>query len=130
MLKENSSKIFSLPLINKIYKSQLNITKNYIHSYLENLALVYQNNIEVKKLIEKYKFENTTEFGCVRKFKCSNKEYSIHYLKMADRVDKLSEIFNFNKIKSYFEIGGGFGKNIHFLITNYPNIKIIYFCCS
>lgn len=121
------SKVFSLPLINKLYKSQLDITKNYIHSYLENLALVYQNSIEVKKLIEKYKFENTTEFGCVRKFKFSTKEYSIHYLKMADRVDKLTEIFNFNKIKSYFEIGGGFGANIHFLITNYPNIKkIIY----
>ena len=121
------SKIFSLPLINKIYKSQLNITKNYIDLYLENLAAVYKNNDEVKKLIEKFKFNNTTEFGCVRKFKYLNKEYSIHYLKMADRVNKIAGIFDFNEIRSYFEIGGGFGANIHFLITNYPNIKkIIY----
>jgi len=121
------SKIFSLPLISKIYKSQLNITKNYIDLYLENLAAVYKNNNEVKKLIEKFKFNNTTEFGCVSKFKYHNKEYSIHYLKMADRVNKIDGIFDFNKITSYFEIGGGFGANIHFLITNYPNIKkIIY----
>ena len=121
------SKIFSLPLISKIYKSQLNITKNYIDLYLENLAAVYKNNDEVKKLIEKFKFNNTTEFGCVRKFKYLNKEYSIHYLKMADRVNKIAGIFDFNEIRSYFEIGGGFGANIHFLITNYPNIKkIIY----
>ena len=121
------SKIFSLPLISKIYKSQLNITKNYIDLYLENLAAVYKNNDEVKKLIEKFKFNNTTEFGCVRKFKYLNKEYSIHYLKMADRVNKIAGIFDFDEIRSYFEIGGGFGANIHFLITNYPNIKkIIY----
>ncbi len=121
------SKIFSFPLINRLYKYQLSNTKNYIDLYLENLAIVYKNNSEVKKLIEKYKFENTTEFGCVYKFQYLKKDYSIHYLKIADRVNKLSEVFNFDNIRSYFEIGGGFGANIHFLITNYPNIKkIIY----
>ena len=121
------SKIFSFPLINRLYKYQLSNTKNYIDLYLENLSIVYKNNSEVKKLIEKYKFENTTEFGCVYKFQYLKKEYSIHYLKIADRVNKLSEVFNFDNIRSYFEIGGGFGANIHFLITNYPNIKkIIY----
>lgn len=121
------SKIFSFPLINRLYKSQLDNTKNYIDLYLKNLAIVYKNNSEVIKLIEKYKFENTTEFGCVRKFEYLNKEYSVHYLKMADRVNNLSEVFDFNNIRSYFEIGGGFGANIHFLITNYPNIKKIVY---
>jgi putative sugar O-methyltransferase len=46
---------------------------------------------------------------------------------MAHRIDKLLSLFDFTKIKSFFEIGGGFGANIHFLITNFPNIKkIIY----
>ena len=46
---------------------------------------------------------------------------------MADRINILSELYNFKNIKSFFEIGGGFGANIHFLITNFPNIKkIIY----
>ena len=32
------------------------------------------------------------------------------------------------KTKSFFEIGGGFGANIHFLVTNFSNIKkILYF---
>lgn len=121
------SKFFSLPFVNRIYNSQIKITKNYINLYLENLATVYKNNKEVQNLIQNYKFENTTDFGCVRKFKYLNKEYSIHYLNMADRVNKLSEKFDFNKIRNYFEIGGGFGANIHFLLSNYPNIKkIIY----
>jgi putative sugar O-methyltransferase len=46
---------------------------------------------------------------------------------MADRIDKLSESFDFKNIKSFFEIGGGFGANIHFLITNFPNIKKILY---
>ena len=49
------------------------------------------------------------------------------YLDIADRVEKISANLNFSKIKSFFEIGGGFGANIHFLITNFHNIKkVIY----
>ena len=46
---------------------------------------------------------------------------------MADRINKLSKTFNFNNISSFFEIGGGFGANIHFLVTNFPNIKKILY---
>ena len=46
---------------------------------------------------------------------------------MAYRVNNLSKNFDFKNIKSYFEIGGGFGSNIHFLITNFPNIKKILY---
>ena len=121
------SKFFLLPLINKIFNSQLRVTRNHIDSFLKNQSIVYQNNIKVKKLINKYNFENTTDFGCVQKFEYFNKVYSCDYLLMADRIDKLSKYFNFKNIESFFEIGGGFGTNIHFLITNFPNIKkIIY----
>ena len=121
------SKFFSLPLINKIFNSQLRVTRNHIDSFLKNQSIVYQNNIKVEKLINRYNFENTTEFGCIQKFEYLNKVYSCDYLLMADRIDKLSKYFNFKNIESFFEIGGGFGTNIHFLITNFPNIKkIIY----
>ena len=39
----------------------------------------------------------------------------------------MSFIKQFRLLKSFFEIGGGFGANIHFLLTNFSNIKkIIY----
>ena len=118
---------FYLPLLKKIYNAQLKVTRDIIDSYLENLKIIYQNNDEVLDLIKKYKFENTTNFGCVQKIIYQDKEYSTSYLNMAYRIDILSKIFEFKKIKSFFEIGGGFGANIHFLITNFPNIKkIIY----
>ena len=120
-------KIFSLPILNKVFKKQLQITKTHLTSYIINKAVVYKNNKNVLELIKKYKFENTTDFGSILNFENSGKNYSCHYLDMAHRIDKLSEIFDFKKINSYFEIGGGFGANTHFLIQNFPNIrKILY----
>ncbi len=120
-------KIFSLPLLNIIFNTQLRITRKHIESFLKNQSIVYKNNKNIINLLDKYKFENTTEFGCIQKFEYLSKQYSTHYLVMADRINNLSSSFNFGEINSFFEIGGGFGANIHFLITNFPNIKkIIY----
>ena len=121
------SSTLSLPLINRIFSSQISLTKGYMNSYIENLAIVYKNSLAVQKLIKKYKFLETTKFGCISKFQYQEQEYSIHYLNMAHRIENLSNKFDFSKIKSFFEIGGGFGANIHFLITNFHNIKkVIY----
>ena len=119
--------IFTFPILKKIFNAQLSITKNHIDNYLQNKSIVYKYNNNVKELLENFKFQNTTEFGCIETFVYEGKKYSILYLEMADRIKKLSKKFNFKNIKSYFEIGGGFGANIHFLLTNYQNIKkIIY----
>jgi putative sugar O-methyltransferase len=120
-------KIFSIPLLNIIFKGQLIITKNHIDSFIENQSIVYQNNKNVENLINKYKFENTTDFGCIQLFQYLNKKYSCYYLQMADRIDKLSKSFDFKNTKGFFEIGGGFGANIHFLVTNFSNIKKILY---
>lgn len=120
-------KIFSLPILNKIFNRQLDLTKSYMADFIKNQAIIYQNNENVKNLINKYQFQNTCEFGCVQIFEKFNKKYSILYLEMADRINKLSNSFNFKNTKSFFEIGGGFGANVHFLITNFPNIKKILY---
>jgi len=120
-------KLFSLPFLKKIFDTQLRVTKNHIESFLKNQAIVFENEKKVTDLLNKYKFENTTEFGCVQKFNFMSREYSTHYMVMADRIENLSNFFNFKSIKSFFEIGGGFGANIHFLVTNFPNIKKILY---
>ena len=58
-------KIFSLPILNKIFNGQLKITKDYLDLFIKNQAIVYQNNQNVQNLINKFKFKNTTDFGCV-----------------------------------------------------------------
>ena len=120
-------KIFSLPLLNIIFNGQINTTKNHLDSFIKNQAIVYKNNQKVQNLISKFQFNNTTDFGCVQSFEYLNKNYSCHYLNMANRINNLYKDFDFKNIKNYFEIGGGFGSNIHFLITNFSNIKKILY---
>ena len=120
-------KIFSMPILNKVFNDQLNLTQNYIDNFIKNQAIVYQNNKSVENLINKYHFKNTIEFGCIQIFEKLGIKYSILYLNIADRIEKLSKSFNFKNINSFFVIGGGFGANIHFLITNFPNIKKILY---
>ena len=47
-------KIFSLPILNKVFNGQLNLTQNYINNFIKNQAIVYQNNKNVEYLINKY----------------------------------------------------------------------------
>jgi len=119
--------LLRLPVLKEIFDNQLKLTKNSIDSFIENQAIVYQNNKNVQKLIHKYKFNNTTDFGCVESFRVKKKDYSCTYLIMGNRIDNLSKIFDFKSIGSFFEIGGGFGANIHFLVNNFPNIKKILY---
>lgn len=49
------------------------------------------------------------------------------YLNSYLRIYNYSHQINFNSKKNLFEIGGGFGSNVHTLLTMYPNIKkVIY----
>lgn len=123
-------KIFSLPILNKIFNDQLKVTQTHINRFINYQAIAYKNNENVQNLIAKYQFKNTTDFGCLQLFEYLNRKYSCIYMEMADRINNLSETFNFKNIKSFFEIGGGFGANIHFLVQNFPNIKKILYLDS
>ena len=115
------SKILKLPLISRIFNEQLFHTQIHIRDYLEALSIVYKSNSNVQELIKKYKFENTTEFDCI-KINYQNQDISTLYLDMADRVEKLSSSFDFQKSKVTLK-SEGFWSKCAFLITNFPNIK-------
>ena len=99
------------------FRKELNLYKS---KYLEN-------NNHVKELSKNFIFEDTTNFGCEDYSIISGKKISNYYLTIADTHLNFKKHINFNEITSFFEIGGGFGANIHFILENYKNIKkIIY----
>ena len=51
-------KIFSLPVLKKIFNEQLRVTKSHLDLFIQNQAILYRNNKNVQNLINKYKFEN------------------------------------------------------------------------
>lgn len=110
------SSFFSLPIIKNIFKLQLNFTKENALEIIRLNNIIFNSSQKIKDLINKYKINELISFGCVNKVKIDNLEYSIHYLRMIERIDNLSKIYDINKINSFIEIGGGFGANIHLLI--------------
>ena len=119
--------ITRLPLLKKLYDLQVQSTIDITKETIRRKAIFYENNEKIKYLLSKYKILNSTEFGCVSKFKINGNEYSFHYLNLCERIDIISNKIDYKKIVSILEIGGGFGANIHLLLTNFNNIKkIIY----
>ena len=119
--------ILNLPIINKLYENQLKITKIWLDAYIENANFFYQNNERVKFLLENYELNETTSFGCVKSFEYKGELYSGLYLEQLDILDEVNKEINLKNIKSFFEIGGGFGASVHILLQNFKNIKkIIY----
>ena len=95
-------KIFSLPILNKIFDDQLNVTRTHINRFINYQAIAYKNNENVQNLLAKYQFKNTTDFGCIQLFEHLNRKYSCIYMEMANRINNLCETFNFKNIKSFF----------------------------
>ena len=122
-----ASMLLNLPILKKIYEDQLKITSKHIRLFLKKQSDLYKENERVNYLLNKYNFNNTTEFGCIQKFKKNNKELSVKYLRQASHINYLEKLIDLKKVKSYFEIGGGFGSNLHFLLMNFPNIKKVVY---
>ena len=116
-----------LPLINKIYESQIKRTYSYIQNYIKQNAIAYKNNERVKSLISKYIIKDTVKYDCALKFEYQGEEYSSHYLNLCDRLDIISKYINYKNVSTFFEIGGGFGSYVHLLLNNFPNMKKVLY---
>ena len=99
------------------FKTELNLFKsNY-----------YENNKYVLDLSKKFILKNTANFGCEDFSVFNENKISNYYLGIADMHHQVIDKVDFRSVKTFFEIGGGFGANVHFILENYKNIKkIIY----
>jgi putative sugar O-methyltransferase len=81
----------------------------------------------LKKLLDTFEVEDTTHFGCVDAVNIRSQLYSAHYLELLNTLSFISEKIDFTQVKSMFEIGGGFGANVHLMLQNFKNLKkVIY----
>ena len=67
-------KSFLIHLINfftfgKIFKEQRILNKRIFDNWIRYLNFIFSQNQKVKDLLESYKIENSTDFGCDNKFK-------------------------------------------------------------
>ena len=113
--------------LSRIYEAQVRWTESYA-----NTSIIYAQEIlnlknNVKNLLKKYNVPYSLLGKCLSKAKIHGQDFSIHYLNLLEQHDNIASRIKFNDAKSIFEIGGGFGANIHLLLENYKNIrKVLY----
>ena len=128
----SKKKLFFYNLINKLFikeinNQNLNLTKTYFNNYFDLLKKNYLESERCKLLIEKYNLKQTSEFGCIKKIKINNQDVSTSAIEMINKIDIINEHTDLSKVKTYCEIGGGFGLNVQLLVNNFPNIKKILY---
>jgi len=113
---------------NKLFDSQVRLTKAYFEESVQLRTRLYKNQGRVQQLLSKYSAPiDTTKGGCLSKGDFGGRLISHHYLQLLDTLDNVAQAIDVRSKKSFFEIGGGFGVNVHLLIELFPNMrKVIY----
>ena len=111
----------------KIFEPQLRWTESYA-----NQSIVYAQEIlnlkeKTRNLLKKYTVPYSLLGHCLNMAEIDGHKYSTHYLNLLEQHDNIASRIKFNDVCSIFEIGGGFGTNIHLFLENYKNIrKVLY----
>lgn len=113
--------------LSKLFESQVQWTKSFANEsiiYAQEMLNLKERN---RQILNKYSVPPSLLGNCLRKAKIDGQDYSIHYLSLLEQHDNIASHIDFNKARSIFEIGGGFGVNVHLLLENYKNIrKVLY----
>ena len=112
---------------NKIFDDQVALTESYFQkcNIHENLSLV--NNHRVIELLSKYNIDfETTRGGCLSFLEHGSSQIAHIYLRLLDTLDHVDNNVGLKQKKTCFEIGGGFGVNVHLLVELFKIKKIIY----
>lgn len=113
--------------LSKIYEAQMRWTESYANENIIYAQEILNIKERTRNLLEKYTIPYSLLGKCLSKAKIDGHNYSIHYLNLLEQHDNIASRINFNDAYSIFEIGGGFGTNIHLLLENYKNIrKVLY----
>jgi len=109
------------------YKTQIQRTEGYASETIAYAQEILKVKERTRNLLKKYTIPYSLLGKCLKKASIDGQEYSTHYLNILEQHDNIASRIDFNNAKAVFEIGGGFGTNIHLLLENYKNIrKVLY----
>jgi len=118
------AKILGIYPLSSIFNSQVALTRHYFDKSVLARSMFANHSEEIAHLLANFSIpEHSNKFGSEDFSQINGKNISNHYLDLLHQHKLLSEHIDFTQANSFFEIGAGFGVNIHLLIENYPNIK-------
>ena len=112
---------------NKLFDAQVGLTASYFNQSNSYQNILYMNNPRVIELLSKYNIDfHTTRGGCLSFLTYEERNIAHIYLCLLDTLDHVDRNVNLKQKKTCFEIGGGFGVNVHLLVELFNIKKIIY----
>ena len=90
---------------------------------LQHVRHALADSLRVRYLLDKYTMPPSVSCSCREYVEIDGEPVSILYLSLLDEIDHIAQKIDLSAVRSLFEIGGGFGANIHLLLSNFPNIR-------
>lgn len=113
--------------VKRMFDAQVRWTETYAQQSIAYVQEILSLKQTTKDLLGKYTVPYSLLGNCSAKVRLDGQIYSLHYLNLLERHDHFASRIDFRKAIAVFEIGGGFGGDIHLLLQNYPNIrKVLY----
>lgn len=113
--------------LNKIFEAQVRCTESHACESITYAQEILTTKARTRDLLEKYAIPYSCLGECQKKAEIDGQVYSTHYLDLLEQHDNVASRIRFRDVRSVFEIGGGFGTNVHLLLENYKNIrKVLY----
>jgi putative sugar O-methyltransferase len=113
--------------LSRVFDAQAGLTRGFAAESIRLSQELLSQKPRVQELLGRYRVPYSLLGGCKTAVKIAGKDYAIHYLNLLEQHDTIASLIRFDRVRTVFEIGGGFGTNIHLLLENYPNIrKVVY----
>jgi putative sugar O-methyltransferase len=108
---------------NKVLDGQVGLTHRIADEAIREKAGWLAGSARIQQLQTDYKIPYSLGGGCMHWCEVNGQRIANHYLTLLDSIDLLKPYVDFANARTFFEIGGGFGINLHLLLSNFPGIR-------
>jgi putative sugar O-methyltransferase len=110
-----------------VMSGQVALTRGYAQDALALTAARVAESAETHDLLTRYEMPYSLLGGCVATADIEGRPVSLHYLRLLQLIDRVSAQVPLDQARSLFEIGGGFGVNVHLQLELFPKLrKVVY----
>lgn len=108
---------------NRALQAQVNLTLRIADEAIRDKGVWIQQSPRIRELVDRYALPYSLGGGSILNATIDGTEVANHYLALLDTIDRIQAGIDMRQVRSYFEIGGGFGTNVHLLTRNFPGIR-------
>jgi putative sugar O-methyltransferase len=108
----------------RVMDTQVDLTRGYARDELALTAARIAASQKTRDLLARYEMPDSLLGGCIATAEIDGQEISLHYLRALQLIDRVRRVLD--GARSLFEIGGGFGANVHLMAENFPICKFVY----